>query len=131
MLHNPELQGEEYYVNQDQGTRWRPTTEQVVWIIVGLAGLGLLVFITYLSEKSLWDLVKILAVPLTIGGAVPVLNRLQKDRELAVEETRAQDQALQAYLDQMGELVVKAHLRTSRAGAEVRVLARARTLTVL
>jgi hypothetical protein len=56
-------------------------------------------------------------------------QRAKAERELAVE--RAQDEALQAYLDQMGGLLLERDLRASEKGSEVRTLARARTLTVL
>jgi hypothetical protein len=57
----------------------------------------------------------------------------QRQRELEVGSQRAQDDALQAYLDQMSLLLLnKARpLRHSQEGDEVRTLARARTLTVL
>jgi uncharacterized protein YjbI with pentapeptide repeats len=57
----------------------------------------------------------------------------QSERELEVENQRAQDAALQAYLDQMSQLLLdKAPpLRQSEEDSEVRTLARARTLTVL
>jgi uncharacterized protein YjbI with pentapeptide repeats len=50
---------------------------------------------------------------------------------LVVAEQRAQDEALQAYLDQMSSLLLEKDLRTSEEDSEVRTLARARTLTVL
>jgi hypothetical protein len=53
----------------------------------------------------------------------------EAERKLA--EQRAQDEALQAYLDQMGRLLVEKDLRNSEEDSEVRTLARARTLTVL
>ena len=56
-------------------------------------------------------------------------QRAEAERELA--EQRAQDEALQAYLDQMSTLLLEKDLRKSEAGSEVRTLARARTLTVL
>jgi hypothetical protein len=56
-------------------------------------------------------------------------QRAEAERELAVQ--RAQDEALQAYLDQMGSLLLERDLRASEADSEVRSLARARTLTVL
>jgi len=56
-------------------------------------------------------------------------QRAEAERELA--EQRAQDEALQAYLDQMSTLLLEKDLRNSEAGSEVRTLARARTLTVL
>jgi uncharacterized protein YjbI with pentapeptide repeats len=55
----------------------------------------------------------------------------QKARALAVENERAQDEALQAYLDQIGHLLLEKNLRGSEDESEVRTLARARTLTVL
>jgi hypothetical protein len=57
----------------------------------------------------------------------------QRERELEVENQRAQDAALQAYLDQMGQLLLDKDrpLRHSNEDDEVRTLARARTLTVL
>jgi uncharacterized protein YjbI with pentapeptide repeats len=56
-------------------------------------------------------------------------QRAEAERELAVQ--RAQDEALQAYLDQMSGLLLERDLRASESGSEVRTLARARTLTVL
>jgi uncharacterized protein YjbI with pentapeptide repeats len=56
-------------------------------------------------------------------------QRAEAERALAKE--RAQDEALQAYLDQMSTLLLEKDLRDSQAGSEVRTLARARTLTVL
>jgi hypothetical protein len=57
----------------------------------------------------------------------------QRQRELEVGGQRAQDDAAQAYLDQMSLLLLDKDrpLRDSQEGDEVRTLARARTLTVL
>jgi uncharacterized protein YjbI with pentapeptide repeats len=56
-------------------------------------------------------------------------QRAEAERELA--EQRAQDEALQAYLHQMNNLLLAHNLRDSEPNDEVRTLARARTLTVL
>ena len=56
-------------------------------------------------------------------------QRAKAERELS--EQRAQDEALQAYLDQMSNLLLEKDLRTSKEDSEVRLLARARTLTIL
>jgi uncharacterized protein YjbI with pentapeptide repeats len=56
-------------------------------------------------------------------------ERAAAERELAKE--RAQDEALQAYLGQMSNLLLERKLRESAKDGEVRTLARARTLTVL
>ena len=93
---------------------WRPAREQAlrsikiaVFVVVALLGVLLLLYaISLLFGVKLMNLLKVLAVPITIGAAVPLLNWLQKKRELDVEHQRAQDEALQAYLDQMGQLLL-------------------------
>jgi uncharacterized protein YjbI with pentapeptide repeats len=56
-------------------------------------------------------------------------QRAQAERRLA--EQSAQDEALQAYLDQLSDLLLEKDLRNSDEGSEVRTLARARTATVI
>ena len=56
-------------------------------------------------------------------------QRAEAERELA--EQRTQDETLQAYLDQMGSLLLEKDLRESQEDSDVRRLARARTLVVL
>lgn len=56
-------------------------------------------------------------------------RRAEAERGLA--EQRAQDEALQAYLDQLSGLLLEKDLRKSEEGSEVRTLARARTATVM
>jgi len=53
------------------------------------------------------------------------------ENALEVENQRAQDEALQAYLDKMGHLILNEDLRNSPVDSQVRDVARARTLTVL
>jgi hypothetical protein len=86
---------------------------------------------TGFGDKTLWDCLQLLIVPLVlvIGGFS--LTTLQDSRQRAIEDQRAQDTALQAYLDQMGNFLLEKDLRTSKEDSEVRTLARARTLTVL
>jgi cell division protein FtsB len=92
--------------------------------------------------KTVWNWMELLIVPLAlavIGLAFSVQQdarqervenqRAEAERELAVQ--RAQDEALQAYLDQMSTLLLEKDLRDSEAGSEVRTLALARTHTVL
>lgn len=61
-------------------------------------------------------------------------RRIEEERILEVrriEEERAQDAALQAFFDQMTELLLHEKLRSSQPEDEVRSVARARALTVL
>ena len=56
-------------------------------------------------------------------------QRAEAERRLA--EQSAQDEALQAYLDQLSDLLLEKDLRNSEEGSEVRTLARARTATMI
>src|SRR5215216_1475941 len=92
--------------------------------------------------KTAWDWLQLLVVPLMLA-LITVLftqqqdarqqelenQRAEAERELA--EQRAQDETLQAYLDQMGSLLLATDLRQSQEDSDVRRLARARTLVVL
>src|SRR5215217_7715573 len=134
---------------------WRLIPWQVLWAIrIGII-LGLLVAIGYFYDLTLWDWLKLLIVPAVIAAGGFWFNqqqqerqrqddlskqaiqreddRLQQERELEIENQRAQDEALQAYLDQMGQLLLDKEqpLRQSKEEDKGRTLARARTLTVL
>jgi uncharacterized protein YjbI with pentapeptide repeats len=84
------------------------------------------------------DWLELLIVPMVLVGIGLLFEMQQADRQQATEtqqqqlaEQRAQDEALQAYLDQMSGLLLERDLRASEEDSEVRTLARARTLTVL
>jgi uncharacterized protein YjbI with pentapeptide repeats len=92
--------------------------------------------------KTAWDFLQLLIVPLmlvAIGFWFTAQQdarqqkiekkRAEAERELAVQ--RAQDEALQAYLSQMSQLMLEKDLRHADAEDEVLTVARARTLTVL
>jgi Pentapeptide repeats (8 copies) len=119
---------------------WQPTTQDVLrWIRLALAvglvilgGLFILDVIGLLFGITLLSLLKVLAIPITVGAAVPLLNWLQKRRELEVDNHRRQEDGLQAYLDQMTQLLLDKNLRSnSKANSEARTAARAGTLTTL
>jgi uncharacterized protein YjbI with pentapeptide repeats len=62
------------------------------------------------------------------------IGQLQKERELEVEKQRAQDEALQAYLDQLTQLLVTQHdqhLVKLQVDEEVRRVIKARTESLL
>jgi uncharacterized protein YjbI with pentapeptide repeats len=96
------------------------------------------------SGKQFWDYLDLLIVPAALALGVYWLNRRQTERDqraedaqqeraLAVESQRAQDEALQAFLNQMSELLLDKDrpLRQAEEGDEVQTLARERALTVL
>lgn len=92
--------------------------------------------------KTLWDWLELLIIPLVLafgGLAFSTAERMTEhaiaerrnatERELATD--RHQEALLQSYLDRMTELLLEKELRASTPDSEVRVVARARTLTVL
>jgi pentapeptide repeat protein len=131
-------------VDDQQQFRWRPTRRQVLWAGAAVSLLTAVVLIGYRYGISLWDWIKLLIIPAVIAGGGLWFNRQQRERELAIAreqrerdveiaDRRAQDEALQAYLDQIGQLLLDKDrpLRQSKEDDEVRTLARTRTLTVL
>jgi uncharacterized protein YjbI with pentapeptide repeats len=101
-----------------------PTKREARWKWTGFAG------------KTLWDwmqLLSALAIPAVIAIGTLWFTARQNATQRYIEDQRAQDAALQAYFDQMGQLLLDKDrpLRLSDEGSEERMLARARTLAVL
>jgi uncharacterized protein YjbI with pentapeptide repeats len=136
-------------VDQEQQSRWRPTRRQVLWtvgvvvatvvassIVLGYVleweWTGLVKDKAY-TKRTLWDWLQLLIIPAVLAAGGLWFNQQQRDRELEIADRRAQDEALQAYLNQIGQLLLDKDdpLRDSQETDEVRVLARAQTLTVL
>jgi hypothetical protein len=116
---------------------WRPTPQQVVWairiVLLFVLVLGILILVGRPFDITLWQWLDLLIIPavLAIGGYLFTRSENRVTRVAA--EQRAQDDALQAYLDQMGQMLLDKDrpLRQSREGDELQTLARARTLTML
>jgi uncharacterized protein YjbI with pentapeptide repeats len=128
---------------QEKGPDKRPPWWKRLWARTGF------------GDKTLWDLLQLLIVPLVLVGIGLLFEMQQAERQQGLEkqqqaledrraeaerelaEQRAQDEALQAYLDQMSTLLLEKDLRFSTEdnatedSKEARTLARARTLTVL
>jgi uncharacterized protein YjbI with pentapeptide repeats len=91
---------------------------------------------TGFGDKTLWEWVQLLsslAMPVVLAIAGFWFTTQQEKSGREIEEQRAQDAALQAYLDQMSTLMLDTDqdLRNSEADSEVQTLARARTATVI
>jgi uncharacterized protein YjbI with pentapeptide repeats len=123
---------------------WRPTPQHDVWVLRLAVVLVVLVAIGQAYNVTLLDWLKLLIVPAVIAGVGIWFNHQQRERELGIAreqreqdtkiaEIRTNDEALQAYFDQMGRLLLgkDTQLGKSEEGAEVRTLARTWTLTVL
>ena len=131
---------------QQQESQWRPTRRQFLWASAAVALLTIAILIGYRYGITLWDWIKLLVVPAVIAGGGLWFNRQQRERELRIAreqqerdveiaERRTQDEALQAYLDQMSSMLTPnmdhPSLYKARPGDSLSSVARARTLTML
>jgi len=127
-------------VEQLQQPRWRPTRRQLLWA-GGIAALAFLCIVicgylfgwtwTGLPKRTFWDWLDLLIVPVVLAVGGYLFTRSENRATRAAAEQRAQDEALQAYLDRMGNLLFDKDTPLGPHGAppEVRTLARAHTLT--
>jgi hypothetical protein len=93
--------------------------------------------------KTLWDWLQLLIVPLALALIVLVWSTAQEqasqtkmeERRAAAQrhlvEQQAQDEALQAYLDVMKELLLERDLRDSGPDSSARAVANVQTLVIL
>jgi len=95
--------------------------------------LGIFTLIGLPFGITLWAWVQLLIVPVVIAGGGLWFNRQQRGRELEIAQRRSQDEALQAYLDEMSQLLTDKErpLHKAQLGDSLSVVSRARTLTVL
>jgi hypothetical protein len=140
----------------------RLTRKQVLWIVGALVPVAALVAVVFLGyvydwewvgvaesyrpkpsdqdirrQKTLWDWMQLLIVPVVLAAGTFLLTQRAKRGEEARANQQARDSALQSYLDQVSDILADdTRARSLRdadipAGRELRVLARARTLTAL
>jgi uncharacterized protein YjbI with pentapeptide repeats len=89
-----------------------------------------------LRLQTLWDWLQLLIIPAVLAGVGLWFNSQQRAQELQTAIRRAQDEALQAYLNQMSEMLLPSSkdlpsLYKAHPGDRLSSVARARTLTVL
>jgi uncharacterized protein YjbI with pentapeptide repeats len=151
MLHTSPGREEEHPMQQQGQPRWRPTRRQFlsgVGIVAALAVLGSifggyvfgwawtgLVKDANFHKRTLWDWMQLLIIPAVLAGVGLWFNRQQRKQEIQTADRRAQDEALQAYLDQMSAMLIPnkdlPSLYKARPGDSLSEVGRARTLTVL
>jgi hypothetical protein len=94
------------------------------------------------AGKTPWDLIQLLLIPLVLAGVGYWFTAQQNQTSLQVSERQHQtdlqiaadqqrETTLQAYLDDMSDLLLNHHLRKSQPGDEVGQVAKERTLTTL
>ena len=115
---------------RDEKSGKRPPLRSRLWARTGF------------GDKTLWDLLQLLIVPLALAAIGFWFAAQQEARQHQIEDRRAQVEreieaeraeqvTLQAYLDQMGTLLLDRNLRAAEENSDVRRVARARTLVVL
>jgi uncharacterized protein YjbI with pentapeptide repeats len=122
----------------ERGRRLRLTTNRVL-LFVAVVVLVLLAFASALDEVEMGsdtvgaarDWVALLIVPLALAGVGYVYTSYETRRTQAIEVTRAEEARLSTFLDEMNDLILDHGLRASQPGADVRRVARTRTLSVL
>src|SRR5215208_4813086 len=84
-------------------------------------------------KRTPWDWVDLLIVPFVLALGGYLFTRSENQRAHQIAEQRSQDDALQAYLSQIGELLLREQrpLHETKKCDVVRTLAWARTKTVL
>ena len=85
-------------------------------------------------EKTLWDWMQLLIIPVAVAIGTFVLNQMSQRREQGLEQQRSQDAALQSYLDQMSQLLIEkegTQLRQLEPDTDVRRLMAAQTSTLM
>src|SRR5215211_7241099 len=138
---------EELQMDEQEQSRWQANTRGTpayVWIGGGFVLALVLILVGYHYKITLWDWAKLLFVPavLALGGYLFTRSENHRTQKLADQRTqddrdiannRRQDEALQAYLDQMSQLLTDKErpLRRTQQDDNLSVVARARTLTVL
>ena len=114
---------------------WLPTTDaqRLVWAIRIAIVVGVMILISSAYNNSLWEWLELLIIPAVVAAGGLWFSQQQKQRELDIADQRAQDEALQAYLDQMLQLLSDKDrpLHAASSGGSLSKIARARTLTVL
>jgi hypothetical protein len=142
-------------VEHQQYPRWLFTKRQFLWV-AGLAALAFLIIVicgylygwkwTGFLDRTLWDWLRLLlaaAVPVVIALFGQRISTLQYLGQQEAEKSRAQDEALQAYLDRIENLLLDKDTPLGRRLdpevpeieknriETVQTLARARTITLL
>ncbi len=83
------------------------------------------------GQKTLWDWFDLFIIPVVLAAGAIWFRKTQADTARELEQQRAQEATLEAYLDNMSNLLLHEGLRESEPGSAVQDLARTRTLLVL
>jgi uncharacterized protein YjbI with pentapeptide repeats len=117
--------------------RQRPRGRRIIRLVLWTMGIVVFLWITFsvahANNQSTWEWLKTLFIPAVIALGGYLLNRAQSEREQQIASERAQDEALQGYLDGMPELLTAKEqpLHKVQPDDSLSIVARARTLILL
>ena len=121
--------------------------------ILGWSWVGVIIDAQTGEQKTLWDWMELLIIPVVLSIGAYLLNKSSKANEYKIAEQQRENErkvadhrseierdiakdtqrqvTLETYFDRMTELLLASALRNSPKGDEVRIIARTRTLAVL
>ena len=94
--------------------RWR--SSNFLWAVIIILAVWILILVSVIvddflsggrEEIGLWEWVGVLIIPVVLAAGAALLTNAQTQREVAAAHLRAQDEALQQYLDQVSNLLVE------------------------
>jgi hypothetical protein len=103
----------------------------IVVILAWLIWAGYRAYWTGFGVKTLWDWMELLIIPAVLGIGALLFNRAGQNAERERTLDKQRQETLTTYFDRMQELLLKHKLRRSKENAEVRIAARARTVSAL
>lgn len=125
-------------MDQERRAHWWQD-RNVRWGAIIIIGVWILIFVSIVAEEigglrdiGLWDWVGVLIIPVVLTAGAALLTNAQVQRETKAAHIRAQDEALQQYLDQVSNLLVELEKpKEPLSPALFSKLVQARTLTLL
>ena len=82
----------------------------------------------FVREKTLWDWLDLLVIPLFLAISASILSSIQKQSDKITEEDRQKQIVLSTYFEKISTLLLEQKLRTSKNSSEARILARTQSL---
>jgi uncharacterized protein YjbI with pentapeptide repeats len=117
----------------------KPSWEKVLLYAFVIIVVGLLVWFLIepllvnnsgFEDKTTWDRLELVGIPVVLALGAFYLERSERKNERELAKDRQEDASLQTYFDRMSELLLKENLQTTKKKS-VRNVARTRTLSVL
>jgi len=85
---------------------WGASIAALIFVLVVIYGYATKPGWVGVAHKTLWDWLQLLIVPAVLAAGGLLLSTTQKAREEYIQDQRAQDDALQAYLDYASKLLI-------------------------